>query len=134
MNFMGVYDYEVFVWNNKFIWLDCCYFYGIDGYCDREGVLVLKGMIVDYLVEGVYFIDLGNYYYLIKFWIDKFEILFLLIVFDYYFDMQLLLFDNIFFCGSWVKDILDYNNNCKKVIIVGVLDKLIQVVLKGYER
>ena len=48
--------------------------------------------------------------------------------------MQPPLFDNILSCGSWVKDILDHNNNCKKVIIVGASDKLIQAVPKGYER
>ena len=31
----GVYDYEAFARNNKFIWLDCRHLYGTDGYCDR---------------------------------------------------------------------------------------------------
>ena len=48
MNFTGVYDYEAFARNNKFIWLDCRHLYGTDGYCDREGALALKGMIADY--------------------------------------------------------------------------------------
>ena len=69
-----------------------------------------------------------------KFWTDKLETPFSLIVFDHHPDMQPPLFDNILSCGSWVKDILDHNNNCKKVIIVGSSDKLIQAVPKGYER
>ena len=28
MNFTGVYDYEAFARNNKFIWLDCRHLYG----------------------------------------------------------------------------------------------------------
>ncbi|MEO4750897.1 arginase family protein, partial [Phocaeicola vulgatus] len=68
MNFTGVYDYEAFARNNKFIWLDCRHLYGTDGYCDREGALALKGMIADYPAEGVHFIDSGNYHYLTKFW------------------------------------------------------------------
>ena len=134
MNFTGVYDYEAFARNNKFIWLDCRHLYGTDGYCDREGALALKGMIADYPAEGVHFIDSGNYHYLTKFWTDKLETPFSLIVFDHHPDMQPPLFDNILSCGSWVKDILDHNNNCKKVIIVGASDKLIQAVPKGYER
>ena len=134
MNFTGVYDYEAFARNNKFIWLDCRHLYGTDGYCDREGALALKGMIADYPAEGVHFIDSGNYHYLTKFWTDKLETPFSLIVFDHHPDMQPPLFDNILSCGSWVKDILDHNNNCKKVIIVGSSDKLIQAVPKGYER
>ena len=39
MNFTGVYDYEAFARNNKFIWLDCRHLYGTDGYCDREGAV-----------------------------------------------------------------------------------------------
>ena len=134
MNFTGVYDYEAFARNNKFIWLDCRHLYGTEGYCDRDGTLALKRMIADYPAEGVHFIDSGNYHYLTKFWTDKLETPFSLIVFDHHPDMQPPLFDNILSCGSWVKDILDHNNNCKKVIIVGSSDKLIQAVPKGYER
>ena len=134
MNFTGVYDYEAFARNNKFIWLDCRHLYGTEGYCDRDGTLALKRMIADYPAEGVHFIDSGNYHYLTKFWTDKLETPFSLIVFDHHPDMQPPLFDNILSCGSWVKDILDHNNNCKKVIIVGASDKLIQAVPKGYER
>ena len=87
-------------------------------------------MIADYPAEGVHFIDSGNYHYLTKFWTDKLETPFSLIVFDHHPDMQPPLFDNILSCGSWVKDILDHNNNCKKVIIVGASDKLIQLCRK----
>jgi len=31
MNFTGVYDYEAFARNNKFIWLECCHLYCHDG-------------------------------------------------------------------------------------------------------
>ncbi len=30
MNFTGVYDYEAFARNNKFIWLDCRHLYGTE--------------------------------------------------------------------------------------------------------
>ena len=73
MNFTGVYDYEAFARNNKFIWLDCRHLYGTEGYCDRDGTLALKRMIADYPAEGVHFIDSGNYHYLTKFWTDKLE-------------------------------------------------------------
>ena len=134
MNFTGVYDYEAFARNNKFIWLDCRHLFCTEGYCDRGGTLALKRMIADYPAEGDHLIDSGNYHYLTKFWTDKLETPFSLIVFDHHPDMQPPLFDNILSCGSWVKDILDHNNNCKKVIIVGASDKLIQAVPKGYER
>ncbi len=37
-------------------------------------------------------------------------------------------------CGSWVKDMLDCNMLCKKVVIVGASDKLIRTVPEGYEQ
>ena len=68
----------------------------------RDGTLALKRMIADYPAEGVHFIDSGNYHYLTKFWTDKLETPFSLIVFDHHPDMQPPLFDNILSCGSWV--------------------------------
>ena len=35
-------------------------------------------------------------------------------------------------CGSWVKDMLDWNMLCKKVVIVGASDKLIRTVPEEY--
>ena len=47
--------------------------------------------------------------------------------------MQPSLFEHILSCGSWVKDILDSNVNCKKVIIVGASEQLVQSVSPEYK-
>ncbi|WP_349908715.1 arginase family protein, partial [Bacteroides caccae] len=55
-----------------------------------------------------------------------------LIVFDHHPDMQPPLFKGMLSCGSWVKDMLDWNMLCKKVVIVGASDKLIRTVPEEY--
>ena len=125
MNFTGVYAHEVFARNNQFIWLDCRHLSGTRGYCDKEGIRKLKRVIAGYPAEGIHFIDSGNYHYLTKLWTDKLRVPFSLIVFDHHPDMQPPLFKGMLSCGSWVKDMLDWNMLCKKVVIVGASDKLI---------
>ena len=92
----------------------------------------MQRMIADYSPQGIHFIDSGNYHYVTKFWTDKLTTPFALLVFDHHPDMQPPLFEHILSCGSWVKDVLDTNANCKKVIIAGASDRLLQEVPKEY--
>ncbi len=133
MNFSGVYDLEKLPHNNNYKWLDCRHLSGTDCYCDEEGKDALKRIISPYPVQGIHFIDSGNYHYITKFWTDKINEPFVLVVFDHHPDMQPSLFEDILSCGSWVKDVLDSNTNCRKVIIVGASEKLIHAVPHGYE-
>lgn len=130
MNFTGVYNYESFARNRQFVWLDCQHLNGTECYCDEEGAL--QRMIADYSPQGIHFIDSGNYHYVTKFWTDKLTTPFALLVFDHHPDMQPPLFEHILSCGSWVKDVLDTNANCKKVIIAGASGRLLQEVPKEY--
>lgn len=132
MNFTGVYNYESFARNRQFVWLDCQHLNGTECYCDEEGASALQRMIADYSPQGIHFIDSGNYHYVTKFWTDKLTTPFALLVFDHHPDMQPPLFEHILSCGSWVKDVLDANANCKKVIIAGASDRLLQEVPKEY--
>jgi hypothetical protein len=109
MDFTGVYNYEPFIRNQNCIWLDCRHLYGTECYCDEEGAASLKRLIADYPAEGIHFIDSGNYHYLTKFWTDKLNYPFSLLVFDHHPDMQPPLFEDMISCGSWVKDMLDTN-------------------------
>ena len=107
---------------NKYKWVNCRHLSGTDCYCDEDGKKALQEIISHYPVNGIHFIDSGNYHYVTKFWTDRIDKPFVLIVFDHHPDMQPSLFENILSCGSWVKDILDSNANCRKVIIVGASD------------
>lgn len=132
MNFTGVYDYERFAHNKDFVWLDCRHLSGVDCYCDDEGSAAVKRLIADYPAEGIHFIDSGNYHYLTRFWTDKLNRPFSLIVFDHHPDMQPPLFEHILSCGSWVKDVIDTNVWLRKVLIVGASDALIREVPEEY--
>lgn len=133
MNFSGVYDMEGFPHNKQYHWLDCRHLSGTDCYCDDEGKNALIKMIKRCPIPGVHFIDSGNYHYVTKLWTDRIEEPFVLVVFDHHPDMQPSLFEDILSCGSWVKDILDSNVNCKKVIIVGASEQLVQSVSPEYK-
>ena len=132
MNFTGVYDYESFLRNPKIKWLDCRHLNGTECYCDEEGASALKRLIDGYSPQGIHFIDSGDYHYVTKFWTDKLDVPFALMVFDHHPDMQPPLFEHILSCGSWVKDVLDTNVNCRKVIVVGASDRLVQEVPEEY--
>lgn len=133
MNFSGVYDMENLPHSGNCQWLDCRHLAGTDCYCDEEGKKALVDIICRCPVNGIHFIDSGNYHYVTKFWTDRIREPFVLVVFDHHPDMQPPLFANILSCGSWVKDVLDYNPNCRRVIIVGASDELIRSVPHGYE-
>lgn len=133
MNFSGVYDLERMPHDGRFRWLDCRHLSGTDCYCDDEGKEALSKIISSCPAGGIHFIDSGNYHYVTKFWTDRIGEPFVLVVFDHHPDMQPSLFENILSCGSWVKDVLDTNPNCRRVIVAGASDELIHSVPCGYE-
>ena len=132
MNFTGVYDYESFLRNPKIKWLDCSNLNGTECYCDEEGASALKRLIDGYSPQGCHFIDSCDYHYVTKFGPDKLDGPFALSVFDHHPDMQPPVFEHILSCGSWVKEVLDTNVNCRKVIVVGASDRLVQEVPEEY--
>lgn len=133
MDFSGAYDMENFPHDGRFKWIDCRHLSGTDCYCDNEGKNALAGIISRCPTGGIHFIDSGNYHYVTKFWTDRIHEPFTLVVFDHHPDMQPPLFEHILSCGSWVKDVLENNSNCRKVIIAGASDELIRSVPHGYE-
>ncbi len=119
MNFSHVYDQERFLQNKKFKWIECDDIAGTDCFCDATAAEMLKKRIAPYSVEGIHFLDSGNYHYISKFWTDKIHNPFVLIVFDHHPDMQPSFFSNLLSCGCWVKNVLDTNHFVRKVCIVG---------------
>ena len=134
MNFTGVYDYEPFSHNKKFTWLNCTHLQGVECYCDKESAHALKRVIANYPADGIHFIDSGNYHYLTKFWTDKIQQPFSLIVFDHHPDMQPPLFEEMISCGSWVEDTIESNPYLRKVIIIGASENLIKHVSPKYRQ
>lgn len=95
MNFTGVYDWERFAHERNYQWVDCTHLKSTECYCDQEGAAALKRLIAGYPASGIHFIDSGNYHYLTKFWTDKIQEPFSLVVFDHHPDMQPPVFDGV---------------------------------------
>lgn len=105
--------------------IECREISGTDCYCDDMAAQKLKELIKPYSVNGLHYIDGGNYHYLSKLWTDKIEKAFDLVVFDHHPDMQAPLFGSILSCGSWIKDTIEANPNLENVYVIGVNEELI---------
>ena len=79
----------------------------------------IRKRIQEYSYEGIHFLDSGNYHYLSKFWLEKVQQPFSLILFDHHTDMQPSAFFGLLSCGSWVKEVLETNPYVKEVCVVG---------------
>lgn len=123
MNFSGVYDLETFAHNPAFIHLDCTHLSGTDCYCDPEAAQKIRDLIAPYPAEGIHFIDSGDYHYLTEFWTEKVNQPFSLVLFDHHTDMQTPLFEELLSCGSWVKSMLDHNDQLQKVYLIGLSEQ-----------
>ncbi len=133
MNFSHVYEEERFLHNPKFRWIDCTHLQGTDCYCDPEAESRLKKLIAPYSVEGIHWIDSGDYHYLTKIWTDKIDYPFSLVVFDHHPDMQPSLFEGLLSCGCWVRTMLEENKYLQKVCIIGASEQL-KKETEGYDQ
>lgn len=138
MNFSGIYEREDFyknmdsACNCDIEFLDCSDIEGTNCYCDDMAAQKIKEKIKYINIEGIHFIDSGNYHYMTKLWLDKLKKNVDLIVFDHHPDMQQSSFGNILSCGSWIKDSIDSNVFIKRVIVIGVDDNLVEEIDKKY--
>lgn len=120
MNFSHVYEEERFFRHEKVHWLDCTGILGTDCYCAEEAREEICSCITDVSVEGIHFIDSGNYHYVTEFWLEKIKTPFCLFVFDHHSDMEHPLFGDILSCGSWILDVLKHNKMIQKVVLLGI--------------
>lgn len=128
MNFTGVYDYEAFARKRGMVHLDCTHLRGTDCYCDAGGAAALRRLMAPFPPEGIHFIDSGDYHYLTKFWTDKVERPFSLLVFDHHPDMQAPRYGGVISCGGWVADVVRQNPWVRQVCIVGADGRLVDEV------
>lgn len=120
MDFSGIYREESFFENREEVcWLDCRDISGVNGYCSDDAQEEIRKRIQEYSYEGIHFLDSGNYHYLSKFWLEKIQKPFSLVVFDHHTDMQESAFFGMLSCGSWIKEVLENNRYLKAVCIIG---------------
>lgn len=119
MNFSGIYEEETFYKDREVCWVDCRDMSGVNGYCSDDAQEEIRKRIQDYDYRGIHFLDSGNYHYLSKFWLEKIEKPYSLIVFDHHTDMQESAFFGMLSCGSWIKEVLEEHPYIQEVCVVG---------------
>ena len=119
MNFSGIYEEETFYKDREVCWVDCRDISGVNGYCSDDAQEEIRKRIWDYDYRGIHFLDSGNYHYLSKFWLEKIEEPYSLIVFDHHTDMQESAFFGMLSCGSWIKEVLEEHPYIQEVCVVG---------------
>ena len=119
MNFSGIYEEETFYKDRETCWIDCRDMSGVNGYCSDEAQEEIRKRIWDYDYRGIHFLDSGNYHYLSKFWLEKIEEPYSLVVFDHHTDMQESAFFGMLSCGSWIKEVLEEHPYIKEVCVIG---------------
>ena len=89
-----------------FTYLDMHNIEGTDLFCSRLAERRIKDRIYKYSINGIHFIDNGNYHYMTRFFIQKIPEPFDLIVFDHHTDMQASTIPGLLSCGNWLKLVL----------------------------
>lgn len=119
MNFSGIYKEENFWKGQDVTWIEVQDLTGTNCYCDDEAAAQISARIEKFSAKGIHFIDSGNYHYLTKFWIEKIDEPFQLIVFDNHTDMQLPAFGGLLSCGGWIAASLEEQKQISRVILIG---------------
>lgn len=119
MNFSGIYREEDFWEGQEPVWLDFQKLQGVNCYCTPEAEAAIKEKIRDLPVQGIHFLDSGNYHYLSKFWLEKIQEPFSLLVFDNHTDMQEAAFFGLLSCGSWAGEVLDTHELLSHICVAG---------------
>lgn len=119
LDFTHVYCDEDMKDNPQFHWIDCSDIEGCDLYCSDEAAAEIRKRIMPYGINGIHFIDSGNFHYVTKITTDQIKRPFLLVVFDHHTDMQRPLVDGMMSCGDWAGLVLDQNPNLKQLILIG---------------
>lgn len=93
---------------------------GVRGYCDKDAVCNLRAQLSEISLDGVHFLDSGNYHYVSLFFLEKITCPFTLVVFDHHTDMQPSMFGDLLSCGSWIYHAARTLPLLREIILIGV--------------
>lgn len=100
--------------------IDCRDIEGTRCYLDDDAKAQLLERIDGHSVDGIHFIDSGNYHYLSLLWLGKIKQDFNLVLFDHHPDDQPPSFGMITSCGGWVLEAKETLPHMKNVYTFGV--------------
>lgn len=128
MDFSGIYHGETFYHGKDVKWIDVRDLPGSNCYCDEEAMDRIREKIREFSIDGIHFIDSGNYHYMSRIWLEKMTQPFRLLVFDNHTDMQPPAFGGILSCGGWIAAGIEELPLLQEVILCGPDEEAYQQV------
>ena len=128
LDFTHIYIDENIEQTENIVRIDCSDILETDLYCTKEGEAEIQKRIENFSINGVHFIDSGNYHYITKIMTDKINKKFSLVLFDHHTDMQKPMVEGMTSCGDWAAQVIEQNENLEQLILVGASDADIQQI------
>lgn len=119
MNFTGTYKEQQFYRGENISWLEVQELSGCSCYCDEEALETLENLIRELPVQGIHFLDSGNYHYVSLLWLKKIRKPFCLLLLDNHTDMQPPAFGDLLSCGGWAAEALETLPFLQELILAG---------------
>lgn len=133
LDFTHVYCDEYIKDIDRFRYIDCSDIEETDMYCSKEAYKRIWEKIKPYGIQGIHYIDSGNYHYITKIITDHIDEPFGLVMYDHHTDMQLPMVPGMMSCGDWAGQALSQNKNLRQLVIVGPPEKDIDQTLESYK-
>lgn len=104
---------------------------GVNCFCDPDGAAAIRSAIRDIPPAGIHWLDSGDYHYATRFWLEKIDRPFSLVLLDHHPDMQESAFadESLMSCGGWVGAALRDLPMLRKVLLVGTAPSLLEYPL-----
>lgn len=132
LDFTHVYCDEDIKDIDRFRYIDCSDIQETDMYCSKNAYEKIWGRIEPYGIQGIHYIDSGNYHYITKIITDHITEPFGLVMYDHHTDMQIPMVPEMMSCGDWAGQALSQNKNLRQLVIVGPPESDIEQALESY--
>ncbi len=132
LDFTHVYRDEDIKDIDRFRYIDCSDIQETDMYCSKNAYEKIWGRIEPYGIQGIHYIDSGNYHYITKIITDHITEPFGLVMYDHHTDMQIPMVPEMMSCGDWAGQALSQNKNLRQLVIVGPPESDIKQTLESY--
>lgn len=132
LDFTHVYRDEDIKDIDRFRYIDCSDIQETDMYCSKNAYEKIWGRIEPYGIQGIHYIDSGNYHYITKIITDHITELFGLVMYDHHTDMQIPMVPEMMSCGDWAGQTLIQNENLRQLVVVGPPESDIEQTLESY--
>lgn len=132
LDFTHVYCDEYIKDIDRFRYMDCSDIEETDMYCSKNAYEKIWGRIEPYGIQGIHYIDSGNYHYITKIITDHITEPFGLVMYDHHTDMQIPMVPEMMSCGDWAGQTLSQNKNLRQLVIVGPPESDIEQTLESY--